>query len=63
MVGAAKLGCDLNKLGKMAAIDGCDIDKQREMGSSQSGFDCDDLFCIGVCQGDAFGVKHKPWGC
>lgn len=27
MVGAAKLGCDLNKLGMMAAIDGCDINK------------------------------------
>ena len=27
MVVAAKLGCDLNRLGKMAAIDGCDINK------------------------------------
>lgn len=62
MVGAAKLGCNLNRLGEMAAIDGCDIDNQRERGSSQSGFDCDDLFCIGVRQGDAFGVKHEPGG-
>ncbi len=46
----------------MAAKNGGDFDNQRERGSSQSGFDCDDLFCIGVRQGDAFGVKHKPWG-
>ena len=31
MVGAAKLGCDLNKLGKMAAIDGCDLNKLGKM--------------------------------
>jgi len=63
MVGAAKLGCDLDRLGMMAAKNGGDFDIQKETGSSQSGFDCDDLFCIGVCQGDAFGVKHEPWDC
>ena len=30
MVVAAKLGCDINRLGKMAAIDGCDINKMEK---------------------------------
>lgn len=30
MVGAAKLGCDLDRLGMMAALDGCDINKMEK---------------------------------